>query len=100
MEETQATGGDCSLESRHRPNHDLAVVKGAQQLDRNPQFLADLALDPSGELAAIALSLHWPNAGLEEPALGGPAQEATQRRLFTAASSDIPPDFATALTES
>ena len=38
-----------------------------------------------------------PNAGLEEPALGGPAQEATQRRLFTAASSDIPADFATAL---
>ena len=29
--------------------------------------------------------------------LGGPTQEATQRRLFTAAPSDVPTDFATAM---
>jgi len=43
--------------------------------------------------------LTGPDAGLEEPALGDPAQEATQRRLFTAASSDGPTDFASATLE-
>jgi hypothetical protein len=38
-----------------------------------------------------------PNAGLIEPTLGGPAQETTQHRLFAAASSNIPTDFAAAL---
>jgi hypothetical protein len=43
------------------------------------------------------LSLDLPNAGLEEPALGGSVRESTQRRLFAAASSDAPADFAAAL---
>ena len=32
------------------------------------------------DLGQMHCSLTVPNAGLEEPALGGPAQEATQRR--------------------
>jgi hypothetical protein len=63
-----------------------------------------------GEFISVALAGCWqnpaycpgplhyhfagPNAGLEEPALGGPAQEAAQRRFFTAASSDAPTDIA------
>ena len=50
-----------------------------------------------GTVRVLHYRLTGPNADLEEPALGGPAQEATQRRLFTAASSDIPTDLATAL---
>jgi hypothetical protein len=41
--------------------------------------------------------LTGPNAGLEEPALGGPTQEAAQLRLFTASSFDVATDVATAL---
>ena len=59
---------------------------------RSPRSQRETA---SAQTARLAVTR--PNAGLEEPALGGPAQEATQRRLFTAASSDVPTDFATAL---
>jgi len=47
-------------------------------------------------LRLLHCRLTGPDAGLEGPALGDPAQEATQRRLFMAASSDGPTDFAAA----
>ena len=37
-----------------------------------------------------------PNTGLGEPSLGGPTQEAVQRRLFAAVASAVPTDSATA----
>ena len=57
---------------------------------------ADSTRLPHGPVRLLHGRLTGPNAGLEEPAPGGTAREATQRRLFTAASSDVTTGFASA----